>query len=364
MNRFLKEVSLFLAIFGAVNLVNFLPAEWYTYRNWEALSFYRLGQLSYGAFYSNESTLRTEVGDLAHHSEFEEHKDNVYWRTDLLGNRNDGFVQEPDVVLVGDSDLAGSGVSQEDTLGSLISRGGVFSAYSIAPRGMEVLLQLLAHKVIEAPRVVVYERIERDIPGIPSVGLDSTTSTGAMIHWLRTSEPAKTLIGGLDKVMAQRPLRFLGSRLRGNTGLAIGVQSPVDASFFFLRDSVAKARLNNGMGNDRDLENAVRVLTEYRDLLAKQNIQFIFLPVPNKETVYYELVPLEQQPVFLGQLIERLRDNGIHVLDTLTLFNQEAQKEPLYLTDDTHWNEKATRLAYCELMSHLNELIPRAKALG
>jgi len=42
------------------------------------------------------------------------------WITDKLGYRNDTFVQEADILFIGDSFIAGSGLSQDQTISSKV----------------------------------------------------------------------------------------------------------------------------------------------------------------------------------------------------------------------------------------------------
>ena len=355
MRRFLRDVSLFALFCAALNLVNFLPAEPFTYRTWEALTYQRLGRFSYGTFYRNQSTRRSEYGDLAHHSSFELRKEEIVWRTDRLGNRNDEFVQAPDIVLVGDSDLTGSGVSQENTLVNLINQDGRYHAYSIAPKGIDELMRMMTYGVIDPPRVVVFQRVERDMLAIPPIGPAQRSLGETLISRIRTNDAAAVVIEGLDKVHAQRPLRYLEARLRGTMGLANSYQSSVDGSVFFLRYTALLALVNYAP-SDADLNHIAEELVRYRDFLADRNIDFIFLPVPNKGTVYHDLVPLDSQPVFLSRLIQRLEADNVRVVDTFELFNREAAGGLLYFRDDTHWNERAIRLTHSELVRQLDGL--------
>ena len=78
------------------------------------------------------------------------------------------------------------------------------------------------------------------------------------------------------------------------------IQPSVDDSFFFPSDT-------DRSPSDEDLDAIADRLVRYRDFLADRHIDFIFLPVPNKRTIYYDLVPLDSQPVFVSRLIHRLR---------------------------------------------------------
>ena len=90
------------------------------------------------------------------------------------------------------------------------------------------------------------------------------------------------------------------------------------------------------------------VLREYKDYFDKRNIRFIFMPIPNKETVYYKVAESEKQPTFLNKLISTARDAGIEVLDVKSAFDSTLKKDPnmvLYIRDDSHWNRNGTEIA-------------------
>ena len=58
-----------------------------------------------------------EEGDLAHHTKYSIDK-NVFWKTDRLGYRNTSYISNPDILLIGGSNIVGSSLSQEETLAS------------------------------------------------------------------------------------------------------------------------------------------------------------------------------------------------------------------------------------------------------
>ncbi|MCX6308678.1 MAG: hypothetical protein NTY32_07590, partial [Bacteroidia bacterium] len=80
-------------------------------------------------------------------------------------------------------------------------------------------------------------------------------------------------------------------------------------------------------------------------------IEFLFLPMPDKETVYYELVPFEKQPTYLFRLDSLLTNAGIATINTLSLYNnyREQHKDLLYQKDDSHWTPIATEMVSKEL---------------
>lgn len=84
----------------------------------------------------------------------------------------------------------------------------------------------------------------------------------------------------------------------------------------------------------------------YDHLCKQRGIRFIFLPIPNKENIYYEQYAVKGKPVFLKNLITELRKKGIESVDTQTAFEDAHQKDSasLFHADDSHWNPKGVQL--------------------
>jgi hypothetical protein len=102
-----------------------------------------------------------------------------------------------------------------------------------------------------------------------------------------------------------------------------------------------------------DLERAVTVVQTNQRALEARGITYVFLPVPSAQTLYAKDVdPFTRS--FIHRLTECLREKGIHALDLTGPF-QTHKEQGLFLTTDTHWNGKATRLAARELADYLHQ---------
>jgi hypothetical protein len=106
-----------------------------------------------------------------------------------------------------------------------------------------------------------------------------------------------------------------------------------------------------GAGANKDvpkeeLNRVVQIIKGYHDLFKDRGIRFIFLSIPSKENIFYESLGT-RRPVFLEQLITRLKQLGIETVDIQKAFKEVFQKDQVLLfhTDDTHWNGNAARIA-------------------
>jgi hypothetical protein len=124
----------------------------------------------------------------------------------------------------------------------------------------------------------------------------------------------------------------------------VQVFRPVQSRFgpmYFLQGEAA----NREVPEDR-FEKAIEALEACKNVLEERGIRFIFAPIPNKESIYYEYLPNGRRPVFLEQLVRELKKREIGTIDSQKAFEDEYRKNGtlLYFLDDTHWNEDGVRL--------------------
>jgi hypothetical protein len=117
------------------------------------------------------------------------------------------------------------------------------------------------------------------------------------------------------------------------------------------------SRLNHAIDYPPDeVARLVPVIQSYDRLLGMKGMRFIFLPIPNKETIFYDFFPVKKKPLFLTRLISALKRADIEVIDTMTAFEKAYREEGLllYHTDDTHWNTGGINLTAALILRHLN----------
>ncbi len=112
-----------------------------------------------------------------------------------------------------------------------------------------------------------------------------------------------------------------------------------------------------------ELERWGKVLTERRDWLSNQGIEYLVVLVPDKNLIYGEYMPdslprvgqnhpLEQ----LSTYLETHSDLPWLDLQEIMLKNKEATR--LYHKTDSHWNEAGAYLAYQEIHKRLGDTLP------
>jgi len=369
MKKFAFKSVLFLIPFlAAIGIELFvLPIDSFTFRVWEALVIRKYGNILPGEFYPNMEITKIEEGDMAHHTRFT-YKRKAKWITDRYGYRKQNTNRNKhEVVVIGDSNIAGSGLTQEDILSEVLEKKLKVSVYPISPASLNTFLKERRFKK-EPPDIVIISGVERLIFYLPPVkGTSKKIATKLRTQIREIGYRLRNQISGnrfiqcvgvtLDRIYKANMLEYLRATLRrvgSSHSQAIypnrfpSKHGPV---FFF-----QGADANKDVSKDQ-FDKAVEVIKTYDELLRNKGIRFIFLPIPEKENIYYETLQTKR-PVFLEQLISTLKNLGIETVDTQAAFEDAFRKGVLlYHTNDTHWNENAVKIT----ADLIKELIERKK---
>ena len=110
-----------------------------------------------------------------------------------------------------------------------------------------------------------------------------------------------------------------------------------------------------------DLRYWKKLLEERYYWLRKKNIAYIFLLVPNKSTVYPELLPSNirktKKKNRLDQLIDylKLTKSPVKILDLRDEFNKKKKEYKMYRRTDSHWSYYGAFFGYRMIMKSLRE---------
>lgn len=373
---FLLKLALFLAPFALVLLaeITLLPLDAFAFRSWEAVAMSRNPWIQQFAptmpFYPETRLEKTETGDLGHHTIFAREK-KVVWEVDSWGFRNGLDAAGPyDVVIVGDSFTAGSGLSQKQTLASSLERLSGLRAYAYAPGEVDDFLAERRFRTRPRP-VVVYQFFERDIvfhlPRLDEahpVRVEEAAPDGDVPGALGRAWDAAVV--ALDRYC--KGAMLLSSRARFRERVAEAVHRAVGVEY--VRDTPAQGAvvgkdgrmlfLLGGAANapipDYFFDASLATLHELDHAVRESGFRLILLPVPNKENIYYDLTSNPKRPEVLDKLIARLRSDGIEVVDLQPAFREARDRGvPMFHLDDTHWTAEAAALAARELGEHILE---------
>ncbi len=313
-----------------------LPMNFFTFRVWETISVNSVRLLS-GPFYPNMHLRMEEEGELAPRTPYAVKK-RVEWYTDPYGYRNRDT--KADVLLIGDSNVTGAKLSQDETLAEVLERQLGKDVYSFAPATINRFLGTRRFEE-NPPEVVVVASIERRIPELPAVG---ATGMGNKLRDITGTAINSSKVLTWLAVTADRFSKLaLYHRTLSNIERKFGKKEYISYdNEFFMEGEYANRRFS-----DEEINQIADMLEGYKQALDARGIPFVFMPIPNKENIYHRLLPSGQKPDFLPRLVAALRSRGVQVVDTQgtfeRLYGQEQQQ--LYPADDGHWNNTAVAAA-------------------
>jgi len=342
MTKFLLKILIFLLV-PLVSLMvigALLPINFFAYRTWEAISF-KTNISDYSPFYRNTKLKMIGVGDLCHHTDYSVTK-KEYWITDKYGFRNDKFISSPDILIIGDSFIAGTSLSQEETISNrLKSQDNKLGVYNMAPSSFSSFDYYLTTGKIKKPKLIIYSLVERSVPGPVK-----TYKCNFLKEGLKNLIELYNLDVYLDRAFKFSSIHWLAARFHDNTGS--GIPSKENSHMFFFQGS-------SQMHSADDLNTTASIIISYKKYCDSLGMDFLFIPMPDKESVYFELVPFDQQPKYLSKLDSMLQIAHVSTLNTLEIYNEyrKTSDKYLYHFDDTHWNANATKIIAEEILQKI-----------
>lgn len=115
-------------------------------------------------------------------------------------------------------------------------------------------------------------------------------------------------------------------------------------------------------------DDPLSAIVTFRDQLSRKGIRLLVVPMPVKPSVYPDKLTRRAAPdgqsfsSHTVELISRLREAGVEVLDLFETFRRFRKKdssseiEPYYLVRDTHWSGKAVTIAAEEVAEQIRRL--------
>jgi alginate O-acetyltransferase complex protein AlgJ len=347
MRKLLFKSSLFLLpFFLALCLELFiLPIDFFTFRAWEAIWVSKSRKILPGPFYPNREITKIEEGDLAAHTRFAIKK-KVKWMTDRYGYRKKNTdLQKHKIVIIGESNIAGSSLTQEEILSEVLEDRLKVSVYPYAPVG-GINSFLKDERFMEnSPDIVIFGRIERELLNLPSLKpIKGNKLSSKIKQQIQRNRMIQSLAIQLDRASKMIMLHYFRASLRRSIStpehFGSGPFSSQYGPIFFIQGR----RANEDVSEEK-LHKSIQIIRSYNDAVKSRGIRFIFLPIPNKENIFYESLQTPR-PVFLETLIAELKKHGVETIDTQKAFEEAFQKNQvlLYHTDDTHWNANGVKL--------------------
>ena len=132
-------------------------------------------------------------------------------------------------------------------------------------------------------------------------------------------------------------------------------------SFLFFRNSIAYV-LGGDLGKQKGDRNPIPVIVEWKHLLAKHGVDFLFVPVPTKEEIFPDKTGAAPGDAALARFAGKvanpfarkflldLADQGVETIDLLPALlaartAASGKDKPLFQAQDTHWTARGLELA-------------------
>jgi alginate O-acetyltransferase complex protein AlgJ len=327
----------------------FLPPQTFTHRLWEALIVHREHGILPGPFYPNQMQRMQEQGDLAPYTPLAVKK-TVFWETDSHGYRTHENPSPAAIVVVGDSTVLGTGLDQEETLAAVLMTKLQKTVYPYAP--YYTMTPYLSDPRFQgtSPKTVIFTMMEWALPDLlqkpAPAEREKNPSLESFLKKILPPAQYQQLAILRDRAGKMSLMRFLEARLRGFVKSRLAKTPFETAPFQSNRMVFAKAKAGHADISLEKVKPILEIIRAYEKEMRARGAEFYFMPVPNKATIYADLLPRRPRPVFFETLLREARSAGIPLIDLKTPYDAAAARgELLYHLDDTHWNHLGVRLA-------------------
>lgn len=343
------------------------PVDQYSFRHWEALLVRSEESHLPGPYYPEQALTRNEVGDIRPYSNESVIKNNT-WLTDEYGYRKHPSNCKKYVdVIAGDSFVTGTGLSGEQMPGSQYEQLVGHCALSLGYVSFSEAIANIRMRSIK-PKTIYFIRIERAIIDWRN-GLLEPIPYGRNQNYKNSRTP--NFIKNFFQILVDRIANPDFFQYKKSYGLLPAIKRSFiekDSAQILTADQYSPATskkmlMYQGISSykeysSKDLEQIVSVLVQYQKMATDLGAKFIFVPIPNKETIYPDQIPTDLSYRFLNDLGFKMQEVGIRYADIKSAFLYSKRKVPslvLYQSDDTHWNENGIRLAV-ETMKSLDSM--------
>lgn len=355
----------FIRFFGLVYLamlvwsLNFERPE---FRAWEVLK-----DPESEFFFPNLTVEMAEVGDLGYRAWIPslQHPRAGSFSTDRFGFRNPQGIEQPRVVLLGDSFVAGAGVRDDQTLAAQLGRLLGEPVYSLAcETANSPSLYLSDPRFFEhPPRVVVFAPVNRLVMPLRFREIPPLNRRAKAESRRWTFESTAEALRRFNRDLGRdnglsRAMRYGYNgtyyALFGHPDVIVADGEPAIA----LPLQEQKCPLTP---EQRGLESAIASTKRFSEMIATRGTKLVYAPIPDTGEVYPELFREDERdrcakPSLFDRLVPEAKTAGLDALDLREVFR--LNKTPyLYLRDDSHWNPRAVGLAAEALAEAIRPLL-------
>ena len=363
--KFLGIIAAFVLMVPLLDLVGelALSRSFFAFRAWELAKEGR-GRAPFRAGFYFEKEIFGDLANMLRVRRFRHYRHQVF-STDSHGFRNREYSAHTyfPVVVMGDSDMAGGSLSDEEIFSNQLSGLLNLPVYNYASWGpRQFLLDERFSK--NPPKLVIWEAVERSITGrqfMKYAAFDDRQEYNIAGPGRSGSEYREKLSNHIAKSLYHE----FKWRLTGAYPAGIGYVDQ-ETGLLFYAQSVNILKVSN---RARDMRSVLHGIKNIERLLARRGISMVFMPLPDKENIYQQVLPAsngraEPEQPFVEELSDRLDDLGVANVRLYDIFERQAGKflttkiaaESPYLIDDTHWSPKGVKEAAKTMAAKLKDL--------
>jgi hypothetical protein len=262
--------------------------------------------------------------------------------TDAAGFRNHlYFGTAPKIVVIGDSFIAGVGLSDEDTFPVKLAAELGRPVYNYGAQFDQGPLMFLADSrfVAHPPRLAIYMPSDAAIsPIVIPTGKPPPTKKPFLSFG--TAEALRHQIGALNRDNGLRQL-FRATYLDAHR-MIFGFPNLKNVDGEEVLATTIEEQKLHVSPEERKIDEVIESYVAFKELLQKRGTMLFVAPIPESGEIY-DFGPTHT-PRFRDVLLQRLADEGVDTIDLEPVFR--ANKRPyLYQRDDPHWSARAVELA-------------------
>jgi len=167
--------------------------------------------------------------------------------------------------------------------------------------------------------------------------------------WLNQNIPFRGyVVSFIDRIFSTLLKEPVANVVTGNNG------------WLYSEETIDNYQDTNPLSNE-EIQNIAITLSLIEERVEEQGGNFIFVPVPNKNSIYPEYMPMRYiraNSNNLSRLCEELDAQGVDYADIkgeLLAAKDEMNLFDLYYKGDTHWTNLGARVGYNTIMEGLNK---------
>lgn len=365
-------LALFFPIISFYIFLLSQPIDQFAFRFWDTLSVKNESSFLPGAFYPNTKLSRNEVGDLAPYTNDAVIR-HVEVEIDEFGFRNRKHrCSDPDIIFIGDSMVVGSGITQDKTLPVLVEKKLGRCVYSFGGADFEKAWYFIKKYSLK-PRSIVIGNVERYLSILNPYNEKSFSQRSKKLErFYFENENLRIFFSNLS-IFIERVLYNGFQNFKSKHGIISSFKrmltSPSEASLKNENLNLPQKMIfYNGESalepfSTETFRRIEKTYVSYREVLASNKIKLYVLIVPNKETIYPNLIPSSRKSYNLGVVYTLLEKNHISFVNLERPFSEKFlfNNEIVYYSDDTHWNEDGIAVASEILSQQIQADFPKSK---